>query len=123
MPILTTTQDGAIIINRINPTTTIDDIKQHIITHVNDWAESPVIWDLASLPVDSVSNDELRTFATDLAKKSTAMPGKKTAIVASDDLQFGLMRVFETFSNIDNFHIEFNIFRDIPSAKEWLLSK
>ena len=118
---ITTIQEGPIVINRLNEKVSIEELMAEILEHVNDWLEKPVIWVLEELDLGAITKDQLRIFAKDLARKSLAKKGKKTAIVTTNDLQFGLMRMFDSFANIDNFHITFSVLRDMEEAKKWLL--
>ena len=46
----------------------------------------------------------------------------KAAIVTSKVHDYGLSRMFQVFSEIDNFPLEIEVFRDMKSARKWLIT-
>ena len=46
----------------------------------------------------------------------------KAAIVVSEDVAFGMARMFESIADFSGVHPEFRVFRDIQSAVDWLQS-
>jgi hypothetical protein len=73
------------------------------------------LWDL-SHPTIEFSADELKELAS-LARSKSLRPAK-TAIVASDDLSYGLSRVYAAYRDqTDNVT---RVFRDTSLAHEWL---
>jgi len=54
-------------------------------------------------------------------RKALTFPNSfKSAIVAPEPAQFGFARMFQTLN--DHPQIEIRVFRDLPSAREWLAS-
>jgi hypothetical protein len=64
---------------------------------------------------------ELRSVAREIARVSGRVQFGVCAIVASTDVLFGMMRMFEVFAE-ENFH-KTQAFREIGEAEEWLDSQ
>ena len=75
------------------------------------------LWDI-SCGVDILSNMEIAWIA-DLGKKTFGAYGK-AAVVARDDLSFGLARIHDVYREEENFEIR--VFRKRHEAFEWLTS-
>jgi hypothetical protein len=70
--------------------------------------------DVTGVTEISMSQDDLAR----LAQQSVVQPGVRRALVAKTDLQFGMARMYQTFSEFSG--QSFQVFRDIEAARAWL---
>jgi hypothetical protein len=77
-----------------------------------------ILCDFRNASVDEIQSDE----AEDLAFFATTIDKRKkigrTAIVATDDLVFGVSRIFGAL--INNIKVDFGVFRDFDEAYKWV---
>ena len=94
---------------------TILDIK-NAIGEIDDQQQNNLrLWDLSQARLN-LSNAELHELAV-FAKTKLQQPAK-VAVVVSDDLSFGVSRVYETFRG--NQEIDIRVFRDQQEGLNWL---
>lgn len=67
-----------------------------------------------------LTGEEIAKLFKHLATKKENRPTGKTAIVAPDDLRFGMSRMAESFSEIEELPWEMKAFRSIDEAINWL---
>lgn len=65
-----------------------------------------------------LSPEELRVIAADIGKLTTAPVSGRCAVLASSDVVFGLLRMYEVYS--DGAPVEVRAFRDQNEAMAWL---
>lgn len=78
--------------------------------------------DLRNSALDNITPDHvinLCKYAKSRANGSGRVNGK-TALVGSSDLQFGIGRMFETYSEIEESSIKVSVFRSMEKALSWL---
>jgi len=79
-----------------------------------------VMWDLRSVSELKFSTEEVKTLAgLDKRIESSNRINGKTAIVATQDLYFGLGRVFKTLSEMYKVPFTVMIFRTMKEAEKW----
>ena len=81
-----------------------------------------VLWDMSSAEVEHVTADILRRFIGKAAELGARRPGGRTAVVAPEDLQFGLARMSEVFTELESAPYLFRAFRSRQEALAWLES-
>ena len=75
--------------------------------------------DLRQADSTTRSSDVLRKFAGFIETKLTGIPERpKVAVVAPEDLSFGLARMYEAFA--DSVPWDFEVFREMNAALAWL---
>jgi len=85
---------------------------------INPGPTKNVLWDLRKSSVASLTASQV-TYLADLSNiDSEQRSGGKTAIVASQDINFGIAKEFEG----QTMHLsrEFVVFRDIDKAYKWI---
>ncbi len=55
-----------------------------------------------------------------MRRLSTIRKGEKTALVSSNNLIFGYLRMFDILAENAEFEIDFHSFKDVDGAKKWL---
>ena len=79
-----------------------------------------VLWDFTEGTVASVSSGEVQKIAGLGSNISSKIKGGKAALLAPKDIDFGISRIFQVFSEMRNFPFEIDVFRDMSTAQEWL---
>jgi hypothetical protein len=72
------------------------------------------LWDLQEVTLVEVTSATLR----ELAQARSFDPGTKRAVVAPEDVVYGMARMFQTLH--DEAPEELNVFRTLEEAKDWL---
>jgi len=81
-----------------------------------------IIWDASYGTVEDIDKNELRKIAQFLKKGHGMREGGRTALVGPDDLNFGIGRMFQAYTEADNLAVEYKTFRTMDAAKAWLES-
>ena len=90
------------------------------------YEDSPTLYtlcDYSDASIDRISIAFVRQLYSMVQKLGFARQGGKTAVVAPEDLGYGLARMFQIMSDTDDFPFETRVFRSYDEAKQWLLSK
>jgi hypothetical protein len=69
-----------------------------------------------------LTGEEMAKLFKHLTTKKENRPGGKTAVVAPDDLRFGMSRMAEAFAEIEKLPWEMKAFRSMDEAIDWLNS-
>jgi hypothetical protein len=80
-----------------------------------------VLWDLSKSDVSHLTSSEIHTVAQTPRRFSNIRSGGKTAIVAPADITFGLTRMYEFLTGVQDLPFETRTFRSTTEAYEWLL--
>lgn len=75
-----------------------------------------VIWNCCAGNISEIDSNEMKRIAS-VAKQYSVH--QKTAFVASSDLMFGLFRMYETHSRIENVPLSMQVFRERSNAIKW----
>ncbi len=81
------------------------------------------LWDFSHASIDSISPAFVRQLHSMVRKLGSARRGGKTAVVAPEDLGYGMARMFQIMSDRDGFPFKIKVFRHSGEAKQWLLKK
>jgi hypothetical protein len=97
-----------------------------IISAITDFYEgsvtSNILWDLTKGDLSEIGSSDVEIIADLSVKYAEKRPSGKTAVVGSDDLAFGLSRMYEMTKELVKLPFETKTFRDIDEAFKWLLS-
>ena len=82
-----------------------------------------LLWDMSQADVSHVTPDILQRFV----RKSTELEMRRQgvgriAVVASEDLQYGLARMSQVFAEMESAPYSFGAFRSLQEALQWLKS-
>lgn len=108
------------IINSVKGQVGFEDISEFITANIDKWIGKSVIWDLSEMDFNHVMNVEIRNFAHVLSDISLKRKGQMTAFVAPQDLQYGMMRMLETFVELESIEIDLHICRALEEAKSMM---
>ena len=79
-----------------------------------------ILWDLTRANLSAISFEEVAAHAKSFNRLADSRPGGRSAFVFGSDLEYGLGRMCQALSEIENVPIEFQTFRDIDEARQWL---
>jgi hypothetical protein len=81
------------------------------------------LWDMSLADVSHVTPHVLRKFIKKAAELGATRLGGKTAVIAPEDLQFGLARMSVAFSEMESALYQLQAFRNRDNAFQWLMSE
>jgi hypothetical protein len=122
MAAISTKVEDQIVINSIIDEITVDGVMHYVQENIEDWTGKPVLWEVSKASFGNISTKEWKKIPRNLGPLSEKRKGDKTALVASEDFPFGMLRMFEILAENEKLAIQFKTFRDINKAKAWLLS-
>lgn len=101
---------------------TFDEVSDQTLTFLSGKPSKLTLWDFTSGTVSRLSSQELNEIAKQGEAISSRIENGKAAILAPKDIDYGISRIFQVFSKIENFPLEIEIFRDMNAAQNWLIS-
>ena len=100
---------------------TSDDFKEWAEEYyVGDKITSLHLWDVTEADLSEITIEEIKEDAKRTKLLAGVRNGGKTAIVTHKDLEFGISRMSQAHHEIEVESIEYQTFRSIDEAKEWL---
>lgn len=97
-----------------------DEIIEKIKDGIDEKHTLYVLWDFRQAEITDLPIEKMYQILTIGKKLAEARKTGKTAIVVSNDLGFGLARMYEAYSEIEVFSTEIRAFRTIEQARAWL---
>lgn len=79
-----------------------------------------LLWDLRNANLQQISSKDLEEFVHYVKLHSEARTGGKTAFVVSRDLEFGLLRMVDAYSEFAKIPFNLMTFRSMDEATQWL---
>ena len=79
-----------------------------------------VLWDVRNASMAPISNEDIQSIVKYLKQHGEVRTGGKSAIVASEDFNYGITRMIKTYSEIDKISFTMNVFRSMEEAVQWL---
>jgi len=123
MTTITTTIENDIVINNVTGPVALDELMDYIRNKVASWQGKPVLWEASKATFKNISTEDWKSLPRKIGHLADTRKEEKTALVASDDFPFGMLRMFEILAENEQLAIQFQTFRDINRAKAWLVSK
>lgn len=81
-----------------------------------------LLWDMSQADVSQVTTETLQRFIRKSTQLGGSRQGGRTAVIASEDLQYGLARMSEVLTEIESAPYSFRAFRSRQEALRWLKS-
>ncbi len=80
-----------------------------------------MLWDLSAATLTTLSSKAIHQLAADLVRagRGRRRPGK-SALVCSQNVDFGLARMLAILVSDQGLPVEFHVFHDVDDAKAWL---
>lgn len=97
-----------------------DDINEWKTRHYSGNVTSLHLWDLTQADLSEVSTDDIIVDVERTKMVVDIRKDGKSAFVCRDGLEYGLCRMRETFAEIKDIPIEYETFRCLDEAREWL---
>ena len=107
-------------LNNCSGTVTVEEIRQRIDEFYNYKPTRNIIWDLSEATVPGVSKQDIEDLVWYAKQRSHSRTGAKTAIVTSDDLLFGMSRMYQVFSESAEQEAAVQVFRTQQEALSWI---
>ena len=80
---------------------------------------SPLLWDLSRADMSAWTSAEIQRLLAHVSRNHRAQPVRKSAFVVSRDIEFALIRMWDSYSAND-FHMNRQIFRNMDAGVAWL---
>ncbi|BBO76964.1 hypothetical protein DSCW_43810 [Desulfosarcina widdelii] len=121
MPVSTSTDEShALTIFTVEGELTFEEQMNALKAFYSGDPTANVLWDFRLMKGNRVSSQELEELFNFIkANRAKRLQGK-TALVATSDLDFGLSRVSEAYSQIRQLPWEMKAFRTMDEALEWI---
>ena len=117
-------RDLNILIATVEGSTTIEMFKQTINELISSIEYPPnvsTIWDLRKLDLDSIDSNFVKGLIAIRKGIDNKRGNVKIAYVVNSDLSFGMTRMYQILSEIEELAQSIQIFRNLDDAKKWLL--
>jgi hypothetical protein len=114
--------DQGLVIAKVDGAADLADVRAYLSTMRSDPAYHGVIGSLIDCRTvtNLLSTEELRTIAKERKSATTSSPRARTAMLAGSDVVFGVLRMYEAFS--DGSNVVVRVFRNETEARSWLLT-
>jgi len=97
-----------------------EQVLAEILAFLKEQPTQLVLWDITAGSLAGIPNVDLRRIVERAKKYTRRRKGGHTAIVCSTVVDYGLSRMFQTFTELLQVPFEISVSRDIKSAREWL---
>ncbi len=79
-----------------------------------------VLWDLTRADLSALKTGQIKAVAQDIARISEARRGGKTAFVYDMAFEYGIGRMFQAYSRLEEVPFEVQAFKGLVEARAWL---
>lgn len=107
------------VLNLVLPDTPWLELEQYILENGSRWVDTDLIWNIEGLDLTEVTGEQMRKFVFKVRNISRFRAGLKTAVIATSDIAYGMMRMLAMLSE-NQFAFHLNVFRTHEDAVEWL---
>ena len=121
MASITTTIDPArgVRVHKVEGEVTLVQVVAKILEYNAGEVALKVVWDFRGGRVPNVSNEEMRRAVRKMAGDVQDLPERRTALVATNPLDFGLLRTWGAFRQ-STLKFDQRVFYDYEEALDWL---
>ena len=99
---------------------TADDLLDWGNNYYEGQITSLILWDVTKADLSGLQSDKLRKIAEIMSRISEARRGGKTAFVYDNPLEFGIGRMFQAYSEMEDMPFQVQSFRSFHEARKWL---
>ena len=107
-------------INRYIGSLDVSEIEDAIAGFYRGKPTRNVLWDFTQANIGEIKTNQVEKLASQVSEIGHSREGGKTALVASQDLIFGLSRMFGSLSSSKNHLAEVKVFRSFEEAISWI---
>ena len=97
-----------------------DDVATAVETFYRNSVTLNVLWDLSGADVSRIEGSDIERIVSMSVPYGQTRVGGKTAVVATEDLTFGLSRVYEMLKDAEQLPFQTGVFRSMDEARAWL---
>jgi hypothetical protein len=97
-----------------------EQVLSQIISFLTGSPTRLVIWDIGGGTLRKLSASDLKMIIARAKPYTGSRAGGRTAIVCTNEVDFGLSRMFEAFAESYEIPFEIRVFRDREKARAWL---
>jgi len=119
---ITTKIVDGIIVNTIVGKIIFYEIIELFESKIEEWNGKLILWDCSEAQIEEFSSNNMRTFIDKIKSLSKKRGFGKTALVSSDNSNYGALRMYEIMVEKHNLETKYASFRNIDEAKKWLLN-
>ena len=117
------THDGGITVWKAFGRLTLPEIHASMADFGSSGPTCRVLCDLTQATVADLTTTEIEDVITRIGRRIHGGNGAKAAIVAHGAVDYGLARMFSTFSEIAALPVMVKVFKNAEVAKQWLCSQ
>lgn len=99
---------------------TVKEVSDQTLTYLSDKPSELTLWDFTSGFLQDFSSQELKRLVLTGDVVLEKIENGKAAIVTSSDHDYGISRMFQAYSEMSDFPLEIDVFRDMTAARKWL---
>lgn len=108
--------------------TTFTAVGKLQVTDFRDWlthyyageVTRTILWDLTAADLSAFRNSHIKEVAQAIARISQERRGGKTAFVYQPTFEYGIGRMFQAYSQMEDLPFEVQAFKNLVEAKAWL---
>jgi hypothetical protein len=108
---------GRIVVAGVVVPAEYDAAVRRVLAHPRFQPGMPLVFDLRAADLTQLSAEAFRSFAVTNQDVAARRGRARSAIVVADDLQFGLLRMYEVLGATQN--LENRVFRELAAAIAW----
>ncbi len=112
--------DGLLTIHTVEGAVTLDQAMNSLKTFYAGQASLHVLWDFTDGTLGELSGAQVQSIAEYVSRAAKNRHGGKTAGVASKDVDYGLGRMFQAFTEMMKYTPTMRLFRQREDALAWL---
>lgn len=115
--------DGRIMVWTAKGRLTFPEIRDKMVDFSAGSIKSRVLCDLTRATVADLTTSEIEEIIKLIGQKVNGAKGAKSAIVVHGSVDYGLARMFSTFSELAGLPVQVKVFRTTEIAREWLYAQ
>jgi len=111
---------GDLSVFTVNGELTADEIIERVEEYYTKHPTKLVLWIMGDVDLSAITREGIERIIQTAKKNTGKRKEGKTAIVGSKDIEYGLARMYEAYTGLENLPYEYKIFKNVDEAKEWL---
>ena len=99
---------------------TADEVVDTLNKYYPNFVKKHIIWDFTNGDLSDMTIDDFEMIAKVAKRTMTPSEERKTAFVATGDLEYGLMRMYSAFGELKRTPTNYSVFKNLAKAKAWI---
>ena len=104
----------------VNGELSADEIIKKVIVYYTKHPTKLVLWVMEDAFTAGISTGDIEKIILTARKYAGSRKEGKTAIVGPKEIDYGLGRMYKTFSEMEGLPYEYMVFKELEEAKDWL---